>query len=450
MGRTYLATLADKVGVGVDEWRFSTYKSAMESFTRHDMSDADREQRQALVDAYYATMRRDVADGRKVEPGTVDRWIDDITAFTPELARDEGLVDALGRWDEVKKVVADLEGSRKHFTSPSSIGREAYPSTTWGEPDKVVVVYAEGECEMDRGINARQLERTFEALRNDRGVKAVVFRVNSPGGSPLASDVIAAAMRKCAQRKPVIVSQADVAASGGYWISMYGDEIVTQPTSITGSIGYIGGWVWDKGISEKVGVEGDFVKAGEHADLFFDLKLPILPVSIAHRALTDEERERVLGRMSTMYDGFIGKVAEGRDLDKSRVAEIAKGRVWTGTQAVDNGLADRIGGLDTAINVAIVKAHLDPDYVEVIHRNERGFFNFGKVNPAPWAKNLAWWRDDAGFEEDDADAAVAASTTNTFTWPFGSYDLLYLQELARNNGLPLCLIPPDFVPQEEE
>lgn len=445
MGRTYLATLAERFGVGIEEWRFSTYKSAMEAFTRHDMSDADREQRQAIVDGYYDTMRRDVAAGRKVDAATVDGWIDDITAFTPELAREEGVVDVVGRWDDMKKVVADLEGSRKTFTTAGSIGRKAYPSQRWGEPEKIAVVYAEGACAMDTGINARRLERTFKELRNDGEIKAVVLRVNSPGGSPLASDVVAAAMKKCAARKPLIVSQGDVAASGGYWISMVGDEIVTQPTSVTGSIGYIGAWVWDKGISEKIGVEGDFVKAGEHADLFFNLKLPYLPIGIAHRGLDDEERERVLDRMGVMYDGFVGKVAENRELDKNRVAELAQGRVWTGAQAVDNGLADRIGGLDVAINLAIEKAGLVAEDVEVIHRHDRGLFDFGSLNPVPWASTLAFWRD-AKTGDSNRDVSEAAPAT----WLFGNYELLYLQELAKNNGKPMCMIPPDFLPRDNE
>ena len=130
----------------------------------------------------------------------------------------------------------------------------------------IAVVYAIGACAMDTGIQARNLEKVLRGLRDDRDTKAIVLRVDSPGGSAIASDLVANQLRRCMERKPVVISQGDVAASGGYWLSMHSNQIVAQPTTVTGSIGVISGWVWDKGLGKKVGMEGDFVEKGEHAE----------------------------------------------------------------------------------------------------------------------------------------------------------------------------------------
>jgi protease-4 len=160
-------------------------------------------------------------------------------------------VDELGRWEELKEAVNKLEGRKETFVKPHQLAEQWYPSKQWGEIPEVAVVYAIGECDMDEGIEARHLEKTLRRLREDRGVKAVVLRVDSPGGSALASDVVAGQLRRCMEKKPVVISQGDVAASGGYWLSMCSNQIVAQPTTVTGSIGVIAGWAWDKGIGER-------------------------------------------------------------------------------------------------------------------------------------------------------------------------------------------------------
>ncbi len=453
MGRTYLASMADKLGIGIEEWRFLKYKSAMESLVRHEMSEADREQRQALVDQYYATMRGDVAEGRGVSPETVDHWIDDLTMFTAQQALDEKIVDQLGRWDDVKDVVKKLEGKSKQFASAPELDRQWYPSKQWGDPPTIAVVYAVGACDMDTGIRARELEKTLRSLRKDRSVKAVVLRVDSPGGSALASDVVAGQMKKCMKQKPVIVSQGDVAASGGYWLSMCSNAIVSQPTTITGSIGVISGWAWDKGIGKKIGMEGDFVEKGKHADLFFSLRPPYLPIGIPHRTVTDPERERVLGGMKQMYGEFVDKVADNRKMTPEAVEAIAQGRVWTGLAARQNGLIDRIGGMSGAIMIAREKAGIDPDEdVKVAEFGPRGLFRWDAPDvslKSPFAAAAAWldarpmealmahWL--LGSDEpDDRDQ----------TPPAGQYDLIYLRQLLRNNGRAQCLLPPDMIPRD--
>lgn len=433
LGRTYIRSMLDKMGLGIEEWRLFEYKSAMESLTRHGMSEADREQRQALADQYYRTMTGDVAGSREVSQDTVDSWIDDATVFTADQAMDEGLIDVLGRWEDVKDVVESLEGDRKGFVAAKWAGGGERPSRRWGHTPQVAVVYALGACAMDSGINARRLEKTFHRLRDDRNVKAVVLRVNSPGGSGMASDVVAAALKECAEKKPVIVSQGDVAASGGYWISMYGTEILVQPTTITGSIGVIGGWIWDDGLGEKLGMEGDFVKAGEHADVFYALRFPFVGLPLPYRDLTEEEHERVYASMRHMYNRFVGHVADGRGLSTDEVKTIAQGRVWTGVQGVDNGLADRIGGLQAAIDRAREKAGYGRgDDIAVVQYGEKGLFDLERVNPLPMSWLLrAWARGGDGAGSDDF---------------MDDYNTTYLRELARHNGRAMCLVPPEYMP----
>jgi protease-4 len=440
LGRTYLTGTMEKLGLGFDEWRFLKYKSAAEMLSRKSMSDADREQRQALVDGYYETMQTDVAEARGVKPDTFDRWIDDVTLVLPSVAIEEGMVDALARWEDVPDVIEELEGEPKSYVGAGSLAGRYYKSQQWGEPPSIAVVYAIGECAMDKGIRARQLEKLFIGLRSARNVKAVVLRVNSPGGSALASDLVADAMLKCSKVKPVIVSQGDVAASGGYWISMYGDEILAQPATITGSIGVIGGWVWDKEFGEKFGLDADFVKRGEHADLFTGPRLPLIGYQIPHRPMTESERDQVIGDMKTLYNGFIDKVAQGRQMDRTDVEKVAQGRVWTGVEGKDNGLIDEIGGLDAAIEIAREKAGIDPDdHVRILDYSTKGLFNVSGFYPSPIPFLSRW------LGRGDSDGDVEEELLAGF---LDDYEMVYLREIVQNNGRPLCLIPPEYLPKE--
>lgn len=439
LGRTYLAGALEKLGLGFDEWRFLEYKSAAETYSRRSMSDADREQRQALVDQYYETARADIVASRGITEAEFDRWIDEIAVVTAAEALKEGMVDKLARWVDVRDVVEELEQSPRYLVSPASAAGSYYRSKQWGEPPAIAVVYAIGECAMDSGIRARQLESLLIALGKSRRVKGVVLRVNSPGGSAMASDLVAEAIRKCAERKPVVISQGDVAASGGYWISMYGDAILAQPTTITGSIGVIGGWIWNDGLGGKLGLDTDFVRRGEHADLFFGPRLPFTPIQFPHRPMTVDERDRVIGEMKSLYAGFVKKVADGREMDDEEVANIAEGRVWTGIQGKQNGLVDEIGGLDAAIKMAREKAGIEPDReITVLDFSSRGWFDIMGLIPNPIP--FGWWpgggnRGGGGDVLDEPEFR-------------GRYELMYLREIAKYNGRPLCLVPPDYLPEE--
>lgn len=452
LGRTYIASMLEKLGVGFEEFRFLKYKSAVESLARHNMSEADREQRQALVDQFFNTFRDDVAESRHVSAATVEGWINNQGVFTASKALEQKLVDDLGRWDEVKERVKKLEGKRESFVGATALADRWYPSKQWGEPDKIAVVYAIGACDMDTGINARRLQSILRGLRNRNDVKAVVLRVDSPGGSPMASDVVAGEMRELMKKKPVVVSQGDVAASGGYWLSMCSNQIVAQPTSITGSIGVIAGWAWDKGLGKKTGMEGDFVKAGEHADMFFSLKPPYLPIAIPARAVDDTERKVVLDTMKELYARFVDSVAKNRKMDPATVESLAQGRVWTGLDAKKNGLVDRIGGLQDAILVAREMAKIPSgEDMQVIEFAPRGLVKLDLPIPGMGASLAAL---PALFSYDWSDAllerAFDASSPDAGADAPEDYGITYLRHMMQYNGRAQCILSPDMLPKDAQ
>jgi protease-4 len=251
----------------------------------------------------------------------------------------------------------------------------------WGEKPKIAVIYGLGVCAMDEGIKARSLEKVFDKVAGRKDIKAVVFRVDSPGGSALASDIVAEAMKRCKEKKPLIVSQGYVAGSGGYWISMDADTIVASPTTITGSIGVIGGWFYNTGLKQKLGMSTDLVKVGDHADLGYGISLPLIG-QLPDRNVTGDERAKFEDNMKHYYDVFVDKVAAGRHMDADDVREIAQGRVWSGSDGLANGLVDVLGGMETAIMIAKVKAGIAPDEdVDIVQLPEPGLFNPGMFTP---------------------------------------------------------------------
>ena len=234
---------------------------------------------------------------------------------------------------------------------------------------------------MDDGIKARSLVKVVESVANDPNVKAVVFRVDSPGGDGMASDIVAEALKKCKKKKPVIVSQGYVAGSGGYWLSMYGDEIYAAPTTLTGSIGVIGGWYYNKSLKQDLGVSTDLVQIGRHADLTFGMRVPFIGVALPDRDLTADEKNKAENLIEETYRDFVGKVAEGRKMKYDEVEEIAQGRVWSGIDGKEVNLVDKLGGLYDAINEAVDKAGLKGCEYKIAEYPDAPWFNFSSLLP---------------------------------------------------------------------
>jgi len=384
LSKTYFKGTLEKLGLAFEELRLFKYKSAAEMGSRDSMSDADREQLQAYVDDWYTLSRADICAARGLSPEAFDRLIDEKVHFNPQQALQSGLVDTLARWSSVDDIIAGLLNDRKKPLPAARLLANAVTSDTWGTQPKIAVVYALGVCAMDQGIKARWLERVFQGLAQNPAVKAVVLRVDSPGGDGMASDVVAEAIKKCRENKPVIISQGQVAASGGYWISMYGDAILAGPTTITGSIGVIFGWLYDKSLGQKLGMTWDLVKRGRHADLGLGIRLPFLNLRVPARNLNDIERQRAEAIISNGYEQFVGKVADGRGLSVERVKEIAQGRIYSGIDGKEIHLVDNIGGLLDAIDVAKSKAGLsERDEVEIVELPEhKGLIDLpGKISP---------------------------------------------------------------------
>ncbi|MBD3317152.1 MAG: signal peptide peptidase SppA [Chitinivibrionales bacterium] len=352
-GSTFYSGTLDKIGIEFDEWRFFKYKSGYEEFERDSMSEGAREQRAALIEDIYNLLRRGVCEGRDISTERFDSLVNNKVYFRPNDAVAAGLIDTIGRWETVEKVIEVIEGSEKKLVKPDMVAARMTPEHDyWSAPPRIAVIYALGACAMDRGIEARDLVEVIRKAGENSRVKAIVLRVDSPGGDPMASDIVAQALRECAEEKPVVVSQGSVAASGGYWLSMYGDTIVAAGPTITGSIGVIGGWVYNDGLKEKLGMTTDHVKIGKHADLPFGISLPFMGVMLPDRNLTPHERNVAKSVLLSMYDEFVGKVAEARGMDTAAVDSVAQGRIWSGMRGREKGLVDEIGGLYESIRIA--------------------------------------------------------------------------------------------------
>jgi len=420
LGRNFYKGTLDKLGIGVDEWRFFKYKSAAESFSRENMSDADKEQRDLIIENLYNSVTADIQNSRPQIKVSLDTLINKYVLLTAQEALEFNLVDTLARWYEINSNESGIRGFVK-YTRDNSIEKEKLPEDNyWSEKPRIAVVYLLGPCAMDEGIKARKLIKDLEKIEKDNSIKAVVFRVDSPGGDALASDVIAEGMKKIKKRKPVIVSQGLVAGSGGYWLSMNGDTIVSMPNTITGSIGVIGFWFYNKGFKESLGISTDYVKRGESADLGFGMFIPLIGLVIPDRMLSTNERNRIENMILTMYDDFVEKVASGRNKTKDEIEKVAQGRVWSGSDAINLGLVDVLGGLEKAINIAAEKSGLKKDEFEIVEFPKPDLIDLSSILPFP-----------------------IISTKDSFN------ALSMLRFRIKQNGKPLTIIPLDFIDEHE-
>lgn len=465
LSRSFLKGTLDKLGLGFQEHRYFAYKSAVEMLSRDSMSEADREQRQRIVDVAYETWRDGIAAGRQRSPAAVDAVVDSLGFLSPGEALAAGLVDELGRWDQL------LESLRKAGARPGrwpeSLRRE-YWDEQWGGAARIPVVFLVGDCAMDSGIKGRASSAWLRKLAGDPSVKAVVLRADSPGGDPLPSDLVAEAVRALkAAGKPVVVSQGDVAASGGYWISMDGTRILTTPVTVTGSIGVISGWLWDDGLAAKAGITAQSVQRGRHADLYTEIGVPMLG-GLPRRPMNDEELARTEHVIRGMYDQFVTAVANGRGLEPDAVRAIAQGRVWMGPDAIERGLCDGIGGLADAIAEARRLAGLAPgDAVDVFEYPPRPLVKLPQLGPrlgafaglgAPGALleavaaaaggALAGGQNADGLDAagDAGGDALAADRAWLQAAGLGGLEASWLAPFGREPGRPRVVVHPDELP----
>ena len=367
----FFANAFERFGIGVQVTRVGKYKSAVEPFIRDDLSAENRLQLQSLLNDIWTGLISDVAASRDLTVAAIQGVVDAEGLIRADKAKDAGLIDRIIYQDEILdelKLATGRNGTELPFKQISLREYAAVAPDPGGYgTGRIAVVYAEGDIVDGEGewtqVGGDRFARELRKLRQDDKVKAIVLRVNSPGGSATASEVIQREMRLAAMEKPVVVSMGSYAASGGYWVSTYSDRIFAEPTTITGSIGVFG-IVFDvKELAGNIGINFDSVKTGRFADA----------LSIS-RPKTDAELAVLQRSIDWIYEQFIEKVAESRHLDRSVVEEIAQGRVWSGSEALKLGLVDELGSLNAAIRYAAEQADLGGGYrvTEFPRRKELG------------------------------------------------------------------------------
>lgn len=351
----------DKLGLKAEAFRPTAckYKSAVEPYIRKDFSPENRAQSQMMVDDMWSVLVGSIAESRKLDASTLKKLANKLEVSQPEDALKHGLVDALIYEDEMEAKFAEYGVEKGADGKFNIISLGEYMTLApvmpkFGAP-AVGIVYAEGQVfdgeGEDDNVYSANVSKTLRKAREDKDIKAVVFRVNSPGGSALASDVIWREVELLRKEKPVIVSMGSYAASGGYYISAGADAIVADRLTLTGSIGVFGMLLEGEDmLNKKLGLTTDVVKTGAAADFGANV------MGVGVRKITDLERKTLLRSVDKVYDTFTTKVANGRNLPIDKVLELAQGRVWSGTRAVELGLADANGGLREAIAIAADKA----------------------------------------------------------------------------------------------
>ncbi|HXT29017.1 MAG TPA: signal peptide peptidase SppA [Vicinamibacterales bacterium] len=419
----FLRGMLDKIGAYPDALHIGEYKTASNTLTEHTYTPAHREMAESLNTDLYQQLVRGIADGRHKSEAEVKSLIDH-GPFLPEEALKAGLIDDLAYEDELDDKVKLGTGKIKYTdmneyrqVSPTSLGLNHGP--------KIAVLYAAGIIASGKSnydspsgtvVGSETLVDYLRKARADSAVKAIVLRIDSPGGSAIASDVIWREVMLTKNQKPVIASMSDVAASGGYYIAMPAHAIVAEPSTLTGSIGVVITKFVIDGTLKKLGLNMEGVSQGKYAQMYS----PVRPFS-------PEERARVAENMQATYDTFVEKTAQGRNTTPEKIDAIAQGRVWTGRQAKQLGLVDELGGLDRAVAIAKQRAKIpqDSEVELVIYPPKKSFYEI--------------FRDPFGTDR-----------TSTLTSLLGIGNPRVMQALAAplqvfRRGEPLALMPNVFV-----
>ena len=344
----YLKDLLDKAGINMQLIRHGKYKSAGEMYVRNSPSEENKEQNKRMVASLWETVGAAIAESRNIPLADLDRMVDDLELCLPEDYLAAGLVDGILTRDSLKRKLASLavvDSFKDVQFIPFADYANAKVIANFRSKNRIAILYADGEIvdgNAPQNVAGDRFAKEIDKIRADKGIKAVVLRVNSPGGSVLASEKIKHELDLLSEEVPVIASYGGLAASGGYWISNNCSKIFSDATTLTGSIGVFG-MIPDasKALKDKLHVGTYAAKSHTHADM---MQLT--------RPFDQAEYNFMLRSIETIYDKFTAIVAEGRDMEQSRVDEIGQGRVWTGADALEIGLVDEIGTLEDAVNYA--------------------------------------------------------------------------------------------------
>lgn len=351
---TFFAGALEKLGVEIQAVKAGKFKGAVEAYTRKDLSPENRIQIEAYINSVFDETLQAIAQSRNLSMGRLKADAEELKLRSVQDYVAAGYIDAIAYRDEfysaMKKRIGVEEDKKVPLISEQKYAQSL--SEKGSSTNKIAVVYAGGDIVGGRGdgtqIAADDMAATLKKVRLDDKIEAVVFRIDSRGGSSLASDIIWREAKLLAEKKPLIVSMSDVAASGGYYIATPARKIFAEPTTITGSIGVFGLVPnAEKLLKDKIGLDFEYVGTGKHAD-----------IGRMDRAMTADEREYIQSIINKIYNTFLTRVAQGRNMTKERVDEVAQGRVWTGIMAKEVGLVDELGGLDAAISCAAEEAGL--------------------------------------------------------------------------------------------
>ena len=356
----FLKDILDRFGVEMQLIRHGKYKSAGEQFIASDISEANREQNQAMVDALWQAAAGSICESRGIALSDLDRMVNNLELNTAQDMIEAGLVDELRTVNGMEQELVTLSGAEK-LKDVKMITLDKYIKarikTDYKAKEKIAIIYADGQINPDgssEGITADKFQPIIRDIRADSSVKAVVLRVNSPGGSVQPAEIIRTELELLQQDKPLIVSYGTMAASGGYWISAGADKIYSNNTTLTGSIGVFSMLPsMEKTFKEIAHVNPVTIRSHRHADM-----------GSMTRKLDRQEVAAFQAQVEMIYDHFINIVAEGRGLTPERVDEIAQGRVWCGNEALGINLVNEIGGIKDALDYAAVAAGLDSYRIE--------------------------------------------------------------------------------------
>lgn len=350
---TYFKGTLDKVGVRMDVEHAGRYKDAGDIFTRTSMTPETRESLNALLDGLYARIVSGIAEGRGKTPDEIRALIDQGPFLAPK-AKEAGLVDDLLYERQAREALTEAAGvgandilsARRYLADGAGGGaRRSKRIAVLVAQGDILRVSSDGLFTEDQAITPATMTRLIRRIGEDASISGVILRVDSPGGDALASDEILNGLKSLSKKKPMVISMSDAAASGGYYIAMTGDPVIAYPGTITGSIGVVFGKVNVQGLYDKLGISAEILKRGSNADI----DSAILP-------MTPEARRKIREGVDFIYEGFLKRVAEGRNKPVEQIAPVAEGRVWLGMHARERGLVDELGGFTAAVNKLREKA----------------------------------------------------------------------------------------------
>lgn len=377
--RLYYKDFQEKTGLKMEVIRLGKYKSAVEPYLENEMSENNREQISVYLNGLWSEIKSEISQSRNIPTNTLNTIADNLLARTPTMAKEAKLIDKIAYRDEYESAIKaaigiDADKNINTITIEDYSNYVADKKSIQFAKAKIAVIYAEGQIIYGKGnenfVGQGTMGEALKKAREDDKIKAIVLRINSPGGSALASELIWREIELTKKVKPVIVSMGDVAASGGYYIACNADKIFAEATTITGSIGVFGTLPNGKDLADKMGINAEQVKTNKNAVTYSFFE-----------PLSEEQRAFIKEGINDVYELFTQRVADGREgLTQDDVKAIAQGRVWTGSDALNNGLVDELGGLDDALKYAAELAEIEdyrikelPVYEKTIEELVEGF-----------------------------------------------------------------------------